>query len=516
MAWKIGDGPLRLPPPPAESFSTTDRELRADVVIVGAGPGGSAAARELSRVGMSVVILEEGPAESRFRPNQGNAMRYHMQEGGGMVAMGSGGAFMPIAAGRGLGGGTLVNSAISWRAPDHILQEWAELLKTEQWSPAAMKPYYDEVWELLGVCQPQSDEVAGANNRLIVRGAKALGYEGGYLDRYTPQCRGCGICYFGCPSGGKSSTNLHMLPEAVQNGTRIQADCKVREFLLEGDRVVGVRGQLHHPDTREPGGKVTVYADKVIVACGGIGTPRLLHHAGIAKKLGPAVGKGLHVHPGNLVAGICEERVELWHGATQGAWFKIPELPGVLPHTFSAPPEVCLLLQGAVGQDVKKGMQELPHLCGAVVMVSDKGEGTVSAWDDGRAYITYEFAPDDLERTKKGMYHTARVLLAGGAKEVFAPVHGTGRYTDADSLFSAIKDKSLRDFQLYAAHPMSTCRMGLDPQTSVVRPDGRSHQLEGLYLMDGSIFPTSLGVNPSITIFAMVTAMARRMAGGTL
>lgn len=514
MSWKVGDGPLRLPPPPAEGFSTVNRELRVDVVIVGAGPGGSAAAREFARTGHSVLVLEEGPPESRFRPNQGNVMRYHMQEGGGMVALGSGGAFMPIAAGRGLGGGTLVNSAIAWRAPDEVLSGWADLLKDPHLSPDAMRPFYDEVWELLGVCQPQDEQVAGVNNRLIVQGAKQLGYEGGYLDRYTPKCVGCGICYFGCPSDGKSSTNLHMLPDAVAHGAQIQADCKVREFLLEGERVVGVRGQLLHPDSREPGGKVTVHAKKIILACGGVGTPRLLHHAGLAARLGPAVGKGLHVHPGNLVAGIHPERVELWKGATQGAWFKAPDLSGVLPHTFSAPPEVCLMLQGAVGQDVKRGMVELPHLCGAVVMVSDKGEGTVGAWGDGRAYITYEFSPEDLERTKKGMYHTAKVLFAAGVKEVFAPVHGTGRYQDAESLFAAIEQKSLRDFQLYAAHPMSTCRMGLDPDTSVVRPDGRSHRMGGLYLLDGSIFPTSLGVNPSVTIFAMVTAMARRLAAG--
>jgi choline dehydrogenase-like flavoprotein len=505
--WKPGDGFLRLPPPAAEGFSRANRTEKVDVVIVGAGPGGSSAARVLANAGAKVLVLEEGPAKSRFAPNQGHTMRYHMQEGGTMVAMGER-AFMPIAAGRGLGGGTLINSAIAWRAPDAILNGWAELLKDDSLSAAALKPYYDEIWELLGVSKP-NDFVAGANNRLIVRGVKKLGYEGGYLDRYTPTCLGCGICYFGCPSGGKSSTNLNLLPEAVNSGCRILADTKITGILVENGVAVGVQGRMFDPDTRESGGSVTIHADRVILACGGIGTPRLLHHAKVA--LGPAVGKGLHVHPGNMVMGVCEEPIELWKGATQGAWFHVPELPGVLPHTFSGPPEVCLMVQRKVGAEVKKGIAELPYLCGLVVMVSDKGEGTVGAYADGRAKISYDFNLHDLERTKAGMVEAAKVLFAGGVREVMAPVYGTGRYSSPEAFKEALYARSLSDFSLYAAHPMSTCRMGLDPQTSVVNPSGETHALKNLYLLDGSIFPTSLGVNPSITIFALATRMARAL-----
>lgn len=511
MPWKPGDGFLRLPPPPAEGFSLQDRELTVDVVIVGGGPGGSCAAREFARKGARVVLLEEGPPTTRFRPNQGNTMRYHMQEGGAMVAMGER-AFMPIAAGRGLGGGTLINSAIAWRTPAHVLEKWSNLLQDDRFSESALAPYYSEMEELLGVCKPATDEIAGLNNQLIVRGAQALGYTGGYMDRYTPTCVGCGVCNFGCPSNGKSATFLNILPEAVSFGAQLIADTKITEILSTPGRVIGLRGQHHHPDTRQPGGKVTVYADKVILSAGGIGTPRLLHHSKLAAQLGPAVGKGLHVHPGNLVMGVCDTDIDLWRGATQAAYFHPPDLPEVLPHTFSAPPEVCLMLYGKLGADVKQGINELARLCGLVVMVSDIGEGHVGAWSDGRADIAYDFHPRDLELTKKGMYHAAKVLFAGGAKKVMSPVFGTTHYNDAESLAAALQDRQLQDFTLYAAHPMSTCRIGLDPQSSVLRPDGRSHTLEGLYILDGSIFPTSLGVNPSLTIFAMTTKMARELA----
>jgi choline dehydrogenase-like flavoprotein len=509
-AWKPGDGVLLAGPAPAAGFSTTDQDLDCDVVIVGTGPGGAAVARVLALAGAKVVLLEEGPPESRFARNQGDVMRFHMQEGGAMVAAGR--AYMPIAAGRGVGGGTLVNSAMTWRAPDYVLDAWAKLLGDARYGPAALAPIFDELSELLGVWATRAD-IAGRNNDLIVRGAAAIGLEGGYVPRATPGCVGCGVCYWGCPSGGKASMNLNLLVDATGAGARILADTKVDQVLIEGDRAVGVAGRMFHPETRVPGGRVRVRAQRTVIAAGGIGTPRLLHHAGLAERLGPAVGKGLHVHPGNAVLGLCDEPVEMWKGATQGAYFHVKELPGVLPHTFSAPPEVCLGMLAPPGPKMKEAIAELPYLCGCIVMVSDTGEGTVGAHADGRADIRYDFADTDIERTKQGMYWAAKVLLAGGARTVMAPVFGIVRTSSADDLADQLSRRTLQDFMLYAAHPMSTCRMGSDPETSVVRVDGRTHALEGLHIIDSSVFPTSLGVNPSLTTMVLATAIARGMVG---
>lgn len=504
--WSPGDPPLRAPAPPAEGWSREDRELTADVVIVGTGPGGAACARACAQAGARVVLVEEGPPRSRFAHHYGGAMRHHMQEGGAMVAMGD--VAFPIAAGRGVGGGSLINSAMAWRAPREVLDGWAEALGDPRWSADALAPVYDELWALLGIW-PTRLEVAGRNNELIVAGVRALGLEGGYVERATPGCVGCGVCYFGCPSGGKASVNTNLLADAAALGATLQADTRVDRFLVEGDRCVGVSGPMTDPDTGETGGRLTVRAPVTVLAAGGIGTPRTLHHAGLAERLGPAVGRGLHVHPGNTVLGFCDEPVHLWRGATQGAYFFVPELPGVLPHTFSAPPEACLAVLGALGPTAKDAIRLLPHLAGCLVMVSDKGEGRVRAWPDGRARIDYAWDPHDLERIKQGMRWCAKVLLAGGVREVFAPVRGTGRHTDAEALYAEIAPRPISDFTMYAAHPMSTCRMGVDPERSVIRPDGRAHALEGLYLADSSVFPTSLGVNPSVTTMAFGQVIGR-------
>ena len=156
-------------------------------------------------------------------------------------------------------------------------------------------------------------------------------------------------------------------------------------------------------------------------------------------------------------------------------------------------------------------MKTLPYLCGCVVMISDKGEGTVGARADGRAAISYRFDPHDIDRIKAGMVESARVLLAGGARSVLAPVNGVGEHDTVEGFADALASAGIHDFALYASHPMASCRMGVDPATSVIGPTGETHAVPGLYLADSSIFPTSLGVNPQLTTMTMATAIGRRL-----
>lgn len=486
-----------------------DRTVTADVVIVGTGPGGASAARVLAESGASVILVEEGPARPRFRANQAHANRYHYQEGGAMVATGS--AYMPIAAGRGVGGGSLVNSALAFRAPDYVLEDWSSRLEDDRFTPENAALVYDEVEAIIGVGITRA-EIGGENNALIVRGCEALGFEGGWAPRNTPGCVGCSLCNVGCPSGGKGSMDRNQIPMAEALGAQVYAETRVDQILVEGGRAVGVSGVVRDMDTLEPVGRLTVRADKVILSAGAIGTPRLLHQSGIARTLGPAVGKGLHVHPGNAVLGLCDHEVHLWRGATQGAYFHVPDLPGVLPHTFASPPEVVLLTLTQAGIPAKEAMGMLSRICGVIVLVSDHGDGSVGATAEGKADIRYYFNDDDVQRTKAGLVASARVLLAGGAKKLFAPVNGVGMCDTVEELERKLGPTTLDDFTLYSAHPMATCRMGLDPETSVISPTGESHGLPGLYLADSSAFPTSLGVNPQLTTMMTATVLARGIA----
>ena len=152
----------------------------------------------------------------------------------------------------------------------------------------------------------------------------------------------------------------------------------------------------------------------------------------------PLVGEGLHVHPGSTLIGIAPEPIEMWKGATQGAYCHPPDLPGVLPHTFSAPPEACLLAGGFVGNNWQEGLSLLPNMCGMLVMVSDKGKGSVRAYQDGRANITYHFDKEDVQRIKDGLVAVSKILLAGGEGSS-APIHGVGIINSPEELDSQLK-----------------------------------------------------------------------------
>ena len=488
--------------------ATGDATIETDVVIVGSGPGGAAMARTLAERGARVVVLEEGPSTSRFRPNMPNTMRFHLQERGNMVAFGN--AVIPIGAGRGVGGGSLVNSAICWRTPSPVLADWTERLGDDRYSAEAMDSVYGELEALLEIGETP-DDIAGENNRLIVRGAKKLGLPGGYLRRNTPRCKGCGVCNYGCPSGGKSSVDRNLIPMARAAGAVVQADVKVDTVLVEGGRAAGVVGTVSDTDTFEPVGRLTVKASQVVVCAGGIGTPRLLHMAGLAERLGPRLGKGLHLHPGNAVLGLCETDVHMWKGATQGAYFEDPALPGMLPHTLSMPVGTVLLTLNAAGTPVEEAMKLVPRMCGCVVMISDKSEGAVWASAEGRARITYTFSDAEVDEIKRGMGRVADVLVAGGAKRLLVPVRGVGWCENPAEVRQKLAASQLADFNMYASHPTATCRLSRDIETGVVDINGEAHGLPGLFIADSSVFPTSLGVNPQLTTMAVATIIGRHM-----
>jgi hypothetical protein len=201
----------------------------------------------------------------------------------------------------------------------------------------------------------------------------------------------------------------------------------------------------------------------------------------------------------------------MWKGATQGAYFHHPDLPGVLPHTFNAPPEACLVAAGFVGDRFQEGLALLPNLCGMLLMVSDKGGGRVRAFSDGRADIVYNFAEDDVQRIKDGLVIVAEVLQAGGAGELYVPIHGVTPSQTPAELREKLRDRTIRDFTLYAAHPMGTCRMGTSIEDGVIDASGQAHGLPGLWVADASVFPSSLGVNPQLSTMALGTHIGRRL-----
>lgn len=480
-------------------------ELEADACVLGAGAGGCATAAALAEAGLRVVVLEEGRA---WRPGQFSgsatwAFR-NLYAGRGTRAT-RGNAVMPLPGGRGVGGSTLINSAICFRTPPEILARWRGehgcALLTDAWMDQAI----DRVWRTIGV-SVNPPEVQRNNNHIFRKGAEALGLDGHWMSRSAPGCVGCGTCQQGCNTGGKWSADRTFLAEALATGrVAVHADCRADGVETEGGRVVAVSGRTMDPAAYTEAGTFRVRAKVFVLSAGSVGSPRFLLRHGLTP--GPA-GENLHVHPTSFVLGRFRERIVPWRGVTQGYYVNFWR-DGYLLETFSMPPDQYFVSVPVGGDEALELVRDLANFASAGVMVQDED----SVGRVGEGALLYDLGAGDKARILAGLRMAARVYFAAGATEVLAGVHGVPRIHSVEEIDTVLHDGlPAHDIGLYASHPMGTCRMGDDPARSVVDPEGRVWDWDNLFVADASVFPTALGVNPQVTVMALGLTIGRQAA----
>jgi choline dehydrogenase-like flavoprotein len=486
--------------------------ITCDVVVVGTGAGGAVAGSEFARAGRRVVFLEVGGAFARGdfakRSMAWSLTRVWASKG---TQTSSSMPVMLVPSGRAVGGSTVLNSAICFRPPHQRLHEWQQLTGSSVWDPKYLDPVVDEIWERVGVA-PTHAAIGRRNNLLFAQGCEALRYKHAWMDRNAPGCVGCGVCLLGCPSGGKASVDKAILPEAVDNGARILTRARVRDVIIEGGRATGVVAEIIDPDTEQPTGELIVKAEIVIVAGGALFSPLVLERSGIKNA---HLGEHLAIHPGIGVFGEFKEPVVMWDGVPQGYYAYAPNDDRALLETANVGPgELFSLLVKAGDFEM---MHRLKHLALAGAMIRDSGNGSVRLDDDNgvvRPRFSIHLNDRDLLAFRNGAKAIVRAWFAAGAKAV-APGVQPVRFCNTEAeAFDQIEELTTMERlgQPYGSHPHGTCRMGPKdgPNAGVVDADGQVHGVRRLFVMDGSVFPTTLGVNPQITIMSTAASLARR------
>ncbi len=265
---------------------------------------------------------------------------------------------------------------------------------------------------------------------------------------------------------------------------------------------------LDGPEGR-PGSKLTVRAPRVVIAAGAWHTPILLRRSGIGNE--QFVGEGMTLHPGFRVLGRFEEKVRGWQGALQSAYTDAFEHEGITLMALFVPNGVLGATMPGVGAEHVAAASKIDHLAMFGGIIHDAGGGSVHRGPGREPVVTYRMAPEDRAKIPRVISLLAETFFAAGAEEVFIPVLGM-RGLDADAFrrtdLSRVPSARI---ECASQHPLGSARMGCARENSVVDPDGRVWGTQELYIADGSVLPTSLGVNPQLSIMTVATRFAWRM-----
>jgi choline dehydrogenase-like flavoprotein len=496
------------PPEPAGTLGDTEppgEGEECDVVIVGSGAGGAVAAAELAAAGLDVIVLEAGAHYDRdnYPGDHLEAIAELYRDGGLTIAEGRPPIPVPVA--RVVGGTTVINSGTCFRAPAPVLTDWQQRFGIS-WA-GEMDADYAEAEQTLHVKQ-LDPETMGRNGQLAMEGAAAIGASGAPIHRNAGDCTQCSSCPFGCEIDAKRGMHVSYLPRAVAAGARIRAGVEVERVLVESGRAVGVSGSTRAAAAkRRP---FTVRARRAVIAAGGaFGTPELLQRSGLG---GRQVGRNLHIHPACWVGARYGEEVRGWDGVMQSYYVDEWEPAGILLEATFTP----LAFGGAwllgAGESHQRAMLDFGHVGSIGVHLCDRSSGRVGLGPEGSLRASYKLTKDDAGRLAFGIARAAEVHFAAGASEVYPNIARIGVLKPGDlATFEATSFKP-SELRLEAFHPMGTARISANPSDGVCAIDGSVNGTDNLYVADASLFPTSVGVNPMMTIIAFAKQVARGLA----
>jgi choline dehydrogenase-like flavoprotein len=492
-----------------------DLNLDTEVVVVGSGAGGAVVAALLQEAGHDVLVLEEGgyvhPDEhAKMRPSQ--SLRHLWREAGLTATFALGDApLINLMMGRCVGGSSMLTGGVCFRVPEAVLHEWRAEHGLEDMTPEHLEPYYREVEAAISV-QEVPTSMRSRSTQLFGLGAERMGFSLKPMRRNTQGCVGWSTCNFGCPAGAKMSVGRTYLPRAQAAGARIWSDCLVERVVVEGDRAAGVVGRVLNRERGRPGGRLRVRAKQVVLAAGSLYTPLILKRSGVGRASGQ-VGKNLTLHPAFRIMARFEEQVIGGQGALQSAFSSDFEPEGIQFNSVFVPGGVLAATQPGVGDEHAERAAQLNHLAMFGANLHDDGGGTVHRVFGREPVVTYRMADKDRVAMRRALRIAGDTFFAAGAKEVFLPILGAPALDPDQFAAYDLDHLSARRLECTSQHPLGSARMGTTAGQAVVNPRHESWEVRGLYVADGSVVPTSLGVNPQLTIMTLATRFARRWLG---
>ena len=504
------------------SVAGADVERTADVCGVGSGAGGAVAAATLAAAGIDVLVVEEGGyfSHADFTMKEAEVGPKLYQEA---TRRTTADAAIALMQGRAVGGTTVVNWTTCFRTPEDVVDHWARRHEVRGFSYADLVPHYERIEERLAVRKVDEPSM-NRNNKKLFEGCKALGWHVDTTRRNVYSCMQTGACGMGCPINAKRSMLVTMIPDAIDAGARLLFRCRIDRLETAAGEVRAATGTLLDAGGYAPTGRrARIRARRFVLAGGAVNTPALLLRSGMDE--GGRAGVRTFLHPTVVSLARYDEPIEPYYGAPQSAashefshrggdvGFFMEAAPGY--------PSAMAVATPGFGEDHAGRMASLSRTAIHIALAIDgfhEGApgGVVRLRPSGAPVLDYPIPPRVWESLRTAQKRLAELQLASGAREVLTlhePARPIARAAEIGSTVDALPWEPGR-VGLFSAHLMGGCAMGDDPSSSVVRSeDLRAHRWHNLWVMDGSVFPTSLGVNPQESIYGLVSLMASRLAG---
>ncbi|MDG7000078.1 MAG: GMC family oxidoreductase [Nitrososphaerota archaeon] len=478
-------------------LSFSPLHLKADVVVIGSGAGGASVADVLTKAGLDVIMVEEGPymPASRTMPRASQSFQAMYRNGGLTAALGK--PPVAYAEGRCVGGSTEINSGIIQRIDPQLLVEWAKKYRIAGFGESELAPFYQRAEDVVNASLCSDD--LGPPSVILQRGGERKGWAVSALKRAVKDCVGTNMCAFGCPTGAKQSMSSTLLPLALNRGMRLLANTRVTRLVRKGNRISGIQAWTENPITLQHY-PVRIEAQRFFVCAGAVHSPVLLRRSGITRH----IGNSLRLHPTIKCISLFDEKVKA--RAHRLPLYAITEfMPDERIGGSVFTPALFAL---SLAEDwVSRGnlMHEMDQCAIYYSMIRAKGRGMVRGLPGVKEpLVFYKMTDMDYSALKRSLVHMTDTLFAAGAKRVIPSISGhPGWSSMKECAQESEKALSVTGTNLMTIHMFSSCPPGEDEALCATDSFGAVRGFDNLYIADASLIPEAPGCNPQATVMAL-------------
>lgn len=498
-----------------------NQQFEADVVIVGTGAGGGVAAEILTEAGLSVIMIEAGPfkSSSDFDMEERTAYPNLYQQA---AAMKTADKAIGIFQGRAVGGSTTINWTTSIRTPEQALAFWQQHKSVAGLLPENLAPWFDQMEKRLNISEWKY--APNRNNDALKQGCSKLGWQYTVIKRNVSGCWNTGYCGMGCPVNAKQSMLITTIPAALEKGAQLVSRAKVVSIEHHDGKVFALKASALDSQSLPTNIELMFKAKHYILSAGAIHTPALMMRS---KTPDPyqLLGKRTFLHPTLLSGAIFADPINGHSGAPQSIYsdeFVWPENADTeLGYKLEVPPIHPVLISSKTlgyGASHAELMAQFNQLQVTIALVRDgyhpdSQGGEVKLTSTGFV-LDYPLTDAFWRAARRAFASMAELQFAAGALKVLPISDGMPYLSSWNEAKEQIAQMALAPLKtvVASAHVMGGCPFGEDEKLSMVDSFGQSHYLENLSVMDGSIFPTSLGANPQLSIYAITARNATHLA----